>query len=261
MSVFQSINSDAQGGATIIGEGVAGTPAGGVLSIQGVAGGTAVPVGQSGTWTVQQGATPTSITNAWPFKLTDGVNTTAVKAASTAALATDPSAVVALSPNSPIPTGTNSIGTVGLNAGTQNIGSLLNITGTISLPTLASTSTKQSDGSQKTQIVDGSGNVIASTNNQLDARDVINVGSQYRAQSVTTTAAEALGAATILVNRKFISITPTNGTVYWGTNSSVTSTTGSPLLPLNTLFLSFTDNVHVWLIGIATTDVRILEGS
>lgn len=36
------------------------------------------------------------------------------------------------------------------------------------LPALASTSTKQSDGSQKTQIVDGSGNVIGATSNALD---------------------------------------------------------------------------------------------
>lgn len=36
------------------------------------------------------------------------------------------------------------------------------------LPALASTSTKQSDGTQKTQIVDGSGNVIGSTYNSLD---------------------------------------------------------------------------------------------
>lgn len=36
------------------------------------------------------------------------------------------------------------------------------------LPTLASTSTKQSDGSQKTQVVDGSGNVISSTANAID---------------------------------------------------------------------------------------------
>lgn len=36
------------------------------------------------------------------------------------------------------------------------------------LPALAATSTKQSDGSQKTQIVDGSGNVIASTSNALN---------------------------------------------------------------------------------------------
>ena len=36
------------------------------------------------------------------------------------------------------------------------------------LPALASTSTKQSDGSQKSQIVDGSGNVVGSTGNALD---------------------------------------------------------------------------------------------
>src|ERR1019366_8371621 len=36
------------------------------------------------------------------------------------------------------------------------------------LPALAATSTKQSDGTQKSQIVDGSGNVIASTSNALN---------------------------------------------------------------------------------------------
>jgi hypothetical protein len=36
------------------------------------------------------------------------------------------------------------------------------------LPSTAATSTKQSDGSQKTQIVDGSGNVIGATSNRLD---------------------------------------------------------------------------------------------
>lgn len=38
------------------------------------------------------------------------------------------------------------------------------------LPSLAATSTKQSDGTQKTQIVDGSGNVIASTSNNLNVQ-------------------------------------------------------------------------------------------
>lgn len=80
-------------------------------------------------------------------KLTDGTNTTTVKAASTAAQAADPSAVVALSPNSPVPAGSN------------NIGSITNITGTVSLPTGASTSANQTNGSQKTQVVDASGNV------------------------------------------------------------------------------------------------------
>lgn len=45
-----------------------------------------------------------------PTKITDGVNTAAIKAASTAAVAADSALVVALSPNTPLPTGTNIIG-------------------------------------------------------------------------------------------------------------------------------------------------------
>lgn len=96
---------------------------------------------------------------------------------------------------------------------------------------------------------------------QLPARDVINVGSQYRAQSVTTSAAQALGAGSILANRKFISITPTNGTIFYGTNNSVTTTTGAPLFANQTLTVSFTDNVQLWVIAATTTDLRVLEGS
>jgi hypothetical protein len=92
-------------------------------------------------------------------------------------------------------------------------------------------------------------------------RDLINVSSQYRAQSITTTAAEALGAATILVNRKVLTITPTNGTVYWGSSSAVTTATGTPLFAFQTLTLAVTDNVHIYLIAEATTDTRIFEGS
>lgn len=108
---------------------------------------------------------------------------------------------------------------------------------------------------------DGSGNAINSFNNQLQVRDGLNVSSQYRAQSVTTSAAEALGAGTILAGRKLLSITPTNGTIYWGFSSSITTVTGTPLFPNNTLFLSVTDNVHVYLISAVTTDVRIAEVS
>lgn len=50
--------------------------------------------------TVAQGA-GAAIASAWPFKLTDGTNTAAVKAASTSPVAADPAAVVTISPNSP----------------------------------------------------------------------------------------------------------------------------------------------------------------
>ena len=53
----------------------------------------------SGTVTNNQG-TANTVANAWPIKVTDGTNTTAVKAASTIAITTDPSLVVAISPNS-----------------------------------------------------------------------------------------------------------------------------------------------------------------
>ena len=96
-------SADVEAGTTaspfiIAGAGVAGTPAGGVVSVQGVVGGTAMPV--SGTVTANQG-TAAVLANAWSTKLTDGTNgPVAVKAPSTAPVAADPALVVAISPNS-----------------------------------------------------------------------------------------------------------------------------------------------------------------
>ncbi len=50
------------------------------------------------------------------------------------------------------------------------------------LPSLAATSTKQSDGSQKSQVVDGAGNVIGATSNALD----VNVKSIAAAQTIAS---------------------------------------------------------------------------
>lgn len=97
---------------------------------------------QSGTWTVQQGASPTTAANGWPVKPTDGTNTITIKAASTTPLATDTAQVVALSPN-----------------GNQATAAL-QTTGNTSLSAI---NTAQSSGAQKSQIVDGSGNVIGPT--------------------------------------------------------------------------------------------------
>lgn len=160
---------------------------------------------------------------------------------------------------SAISTGTGNSGAGIPRVTVSNDSSITNISGTISLPTGAATSANQTNASQKTQIVDGSGNVIASQSNQLETVDILNVSTQYRAQSVTTTAAEALGGATILANRKMIHITPTNGIIYWAYNSSVTTTTGTPIFPNNTLMLAVGSSNHVYLIAGATTDSRIAE--
>jgi hypothetical protein len=95
----------------------------------------------------------------------------------------------------------------------------------------------------------------------LRVADIINTAGQYRAQSVTTTAAEALGAATILANRKSLTITPTNGTVYWGFSNAVTTTTGSPIFKNQSMSFAIGANLHIYVIAAATTDCRMAEGS
>ena len=113
---IRTLSTDASGHAIIVGDGTAGTPAGGVVSIQGVSGGTVVPISgsvtASGTVTANQGTANTTA-NSWPTTITDGTHgPAAVKAASTAAAAADPSLVVAISPNSPLPAGASVIGAV-----------------------------------------------------------------------------------------------------------------------------------------------------
>lgn len=79
-----------------------------------------------------------------------------------------------------------------LTGATNNIN---NITGTISLPSLAATSTLQSNGNQKTQIVDGSGSVIGSTSNNLNVQCANCSGSGVStADAATFTASASLFA-------------------------------------------------------------------
>ncbi len=69
---------DSSGRLIQVGAGVAGTPAGGVASVQGVAGGTAMPASQSGTWTVQPGNTAN--TTPWLATISQGGNSATVSA-------------------------------------------------------------------------------------------------------------------------------------------------------------------------------------
>ena len=103
--------------------------------------------------------------------------------------------------------------------------------------------------------------VGSSANGDAFVRDSINTSSLNAAISIATTAAEAKAGASRLTNRKFISITPTNGTVYWGSANTVTIANGTPIFKNQCVTMAFTDNVAVWLIAAGTTDVRIVEGS
>jgi hypothetical protein len=63
------------------------------------------------------------------------------------------------------------------------------------LPTLAATSTKQSDGSQKSQVVDGSGNVIGATSNALDVNVKSSTTLTVNSHAVTNAGTFAVQAA------------------------------------------------------------------
>lgn len=98
-----------------------------------------------------------------------------------------------------------------------------------------------------------------SANNDLFGADTLNTAGQHRAQSVTTSAAEALGGGAILANRKMLSILPTNGTIYYGFSNAVTTTTGTPIFKNSLVSFAASTSTHVYVISAGTVDCRITE--
>ncbi len=174
----------------------------------------------------------------------------------------------------------NFTGTVNVaQSGTWNIGTVATITNPVSvtgpitnaqlrasevsisaailpLPALASTSTKQSDGTQKTQIVDGGGNVIGSSGNSLNVNllgtATPNVailkfqGGAFMAngQVAATNVAATLVAAR--ATRRSVSIRNTDGTNSGYIGSAViSSSNGMLLLPRESISVDFVGLIQV----------------
>ena len=170
------------GGASVP-TGSAGSPNASVVTVQGISGATALKVDGSavtqpvsGTLTANAGTN----LNTSALALESGGNLASVAsntartgAGSSAATALPVQGVtggvalpVSLGSLPALASGSNTIGAV-TQSGTWNIN---NVSGTVSLPTGAATAANQTGGAQKTQIVDGSGNVIASTSNNLNVQ-------------------------------------------------------------------------------------------
>ena len=86
---------------------------------------------------------------------------------------------------------------------------------------------------------DGSGNSIASYNSQLDVADIINTSISSGSITVSTTSVAARVGGSNLTNRKFITISPVTQIVYLGATSGVTTTTGIPIYPGQTIGFGF----------------------
>lgn len=250
---------DTNGGQIIAGEGTAGSPVGGVVSVQGVTGGTALPVIQSEKVSTNNSSTA-NLASAATFTGTSdnilgyGSISVSFKADQQCTIQVQQSTdnsnwdyvssyVVAASTGDSRAFRAN--GNYARVLVTNNGGSTTTL---LRLQTILSPV-----GEALPTALSGGG--------QLKAADVIDTSATHAALSVTTSASEAKVGATRLLNRKMLSITPTNGTIYWGATSGVTTASGTPIFKNQTASFAFTDNVAIWLIAGGTTDVRIVEAS
>lgn len=191
--------------ATVVGLGTAGSPSGGVLSVQGVSSGQALPV--SGTVTVNAGtnlntsalALDTSVngillsqgstTSGEKGPLLQGAVTTSAPGyttAQTSPLSLDTSGNLRTSINNTVTVG----GTVTANAGT---GTFAVSAASLPLPSGASTSANQTNGSQETEIVQG-GNIATVT-----AASALKVDGSAVTQPVSGTITANAGTGTFTV--------------------------------------------------------------
>lgn len=102
--------------------------------------------------------------------------------------------------------------------------------------------------------------VGSSPNQDILARDTINTAGVYGSVTIGTSAVEAKIGASKLINRKSLTITPITNTVYWGYDSSVTTSNGTPIFKSSTF--SFDYNISIFVISpTASNDIRITEAS
>ena len=101
--------------------------------------------------------------------------------------------------------------------------------------------------------------VKVNVNEELQASDIITQSGLFGALTVGTSAVEIKVGATLLANRKMVTIyNNSNTTMYWGYSNAVTTATGTPLNKGE--FLSLRCLISVWVIaGSAGNDSRVTE--
>jgi hypothetical protein len=93
-----------------------------------------------------------------------------------------------------------------------------------------------------------------------DAIDIVSSGVSG-AITVGTSAVEAKVGASRLANRKMLTIQPTNGPVWIGVGTSITTATGTQIFTNQVLTLSVGDVTVFVISNAAGRDVRITEGA
>jgi hypothetical protein len=124
------------------------------------------------------------------------------------------------------------------------------------------------DGTNKMSVnADGTANIVdaqaVALLNSLTSSATPNSGGTQGAVSVGITATEAKVSTSTLTNRK--SLTAFNNsaqTIYWGYNSSVTTSTGTPIFASQMVGWNVGASTHIFLIAASgTNDVRVTENA
>jgi hypothetical protein len=111
--------------------------------------------------------------------------------------------------------------------------------------------------------IDGDETVFirATQTQDLGVVDTLFSGGSTAAISVGTVPVEAKAGLTRYTNRKILTVMPTNGSVYWGYDSSVTILNGTEIFRNQFATFCVSDNVEIWLVASGNRDVRISEGA
>jgi hypothetical protein len=99
-----------------------------------------------------------------------------------------------------------------------------------------------------------------SSTGEGEVTDALRVGGVNGAISVTTVAIEAKVGGSRYLDRKLLTMIPTNGTIYYGYSNAVTVASGTPIYKNQLCIISVAD-VPVWLIAASAINVRITEGA
>lgn len=144
--------------------------------------------------------------------------------------------------------------------GTWNI---TNITGTVSLPTGASTSALQTAGNASLASIDTKltspiqVQTIAGSAGSTQLETLL-----YASKTITTTASLVNVSGSNQADRILLTIQPTNGTIYVGSDSSVTTSSGTPVESGSFFPMYVTATCDVYAIcASGTVNIRIMEGS
>lgn len=101
---------------------------------------------------------------------------------------------------------------------------------------------------------------ISSDKDQLPTKDVLSSSLTLANLTVGTTAVAIRVGGSNLTPRKVILIQPTNGTIYWGSTNTVTTSTGFPIFQNQQVSIAIDETITLYAVAATNITTIIAEG-